>query len=127
VAKNKLSDIAKRFLREAIEIRKDWFNVTDKLELYLVGDSIREKQTNLDSLSDDAYAEVVMQDDAFTGEFEKELRSWITKAIKTNRFPEYIDESMPKEDWKKFASELYDIIENSFIDKEREHFEGGEV
>lgn len=118
-----LSTIARKFLREAIQIRKDWFNVTDYLEQYIVGDDIREKQTNIDSLSDNSYAEIVLANDAFDGKFEKPLMQWIIKSIRTNRYPELIDEAMPKEDRKKFARELYDIIEGAYIEKERERME----
>lgn len=121
--KTNLSNIAKEILREAIQIRKDWFNVTDYLEQYIVGDDIREKQTNIDSLSDNSYAEIVLANDAFDGRFEKPLMNWITKSIRTNRYPELIDEAMPDNIKKKFARELYDIIQGAFIEKERERLE----
>jgi hypothetical protein len=123
VKRTNLSTIARKFLREAIQIRKDWFNVTDYLEQYIVGDDIREKQTNIDSLSDNSYAEIVLANDAFDGKFEKPLMQWIIKSIRTNRYPELIDEAMPKEDRKKFARELYDIIQGAFVEKERERME----
>jgi hypothetical protein len=123
VKRTNLSTIARKFLREAIQIRKDWFNVTNYLEQYIVGDDIREKQTNIDSLSDNSYAEIVLANDAFDGKFEKPLMQWIIKSIRTNRYPELIDEAMPKEDRKKFARELYDIIQGAFVEKERERME----
>jgi len=59
----KLHSLAKQILLEKIDIRKDWFDVTNYLEKYLVGDNIDQKQTNLDSLSDDAYAEHTCRSD----------------------------------------------------------------
>jgi len=115
----KLNRLAKQILLEKIDIRKDWFDVTDYLETYLVGDTIREKQTNLDSLSDDAYADIVLDNDGYIGQFEKPLKKWIRRVLSTNRYPEYLNE-IPRENKVKIFKELYNIISNAIIAKDSE-------
>lgn len=115
----KLHSIAKQIILEKIDIRQDWFDVTNYLETYLVGDDIDQKQTNLDSLSDDAYADIVLDNDGYTGEFEKPLKKWIRKILSANKYPEYLNE-IPREDKVKVYKELYSIISNAIIAKDSE-------
>jgi hypothetical protein len=113
----KLNTLAKNIILEKIDIRKDWFDVTKYLEIYLVGDDFEEKQTNLDSLSDEAYSEIVLDNDAYTGEYEKPLKKWVRRVLVSNKYPEYLND-IPNNNKVKVYKELYSIISNSIISKE---------
>lgn len=115
----KLHSIAKQILLEKIDIRKDWFDVTSYLQKYLVGDDINQMQTNLDSLSDDAYADIVLDNDGYTGEFEKPLKKWIRKVLSANRYPEYLNDVINRDKIKVYK-ELYNILSNAIIAKDSE-------
>ena len=118
-----LSNLAKKILGEALEIRKDWYDATEYLEQYLVGDDIKEKTTNLDSISDDAYSDIVEKDDGYTGEFEGPLKKWlVTNIIRNNKYPEYIND-IPSKFRRAVLSELEDIIGSAFLAKDAEQLQ----
>jgi hypothetical protein len=110
-------------LGEAIEIRKDWYDATQYLEQYLIGDDIKQKTTNLDSISDDAYADIVLDNDGYTGEFEGPLKKWlVVNIIRNNKYPEYI-EDIPSKFRREVLSELEDIIGSAFLAKDAEQLQ----
>lgn len=119
----KLSKLAKKILGEAIEIRRDWYDATEYIEQYLIGDDIKQKTTNLDSISDDAYADIVLDNDGYTGEFEGPLKKWlVVNIIRNNKYPEYI-EDIPSKFRREVLSELEDIIGSAFLAKDAEQLQ----
>jgi hypothetical protein len=122
----KLNTLVKEFLQEEIEIRNDWYDTTKYLETYLVGDDTKQKTTNLDALSDDAYADIVMDDAGYTGEYEKPLLKWIKTAVKRNKYPEYLSE-IPKKLQRKIIEELFELLGDAFAEKDAQRLELSEA